>query len=156
MTRSGVWLLRWVGLVAAVGLVVAIADSVRAMRAGAWLAIPDLAMLELTVVVALGVATASSFAVGRDAFELEAWTSMDWIERLAILWCTSLAALLGAFPGLALGLGPPAVWPVGLIGLATGSIRAIGSQSPRRIAWLLCTSYGLAALASLVLVRRIF
>jgi len=160
MTRSCVWLLRCIGLVASAGLVLVTAEAVTAIRVGSWLAVPDLATLELTVVAALGVTTTSVVAIGRRAFHLEAWTRVPgWrgrLERLALLWCTSLAAVLGALPGFALELGPPAGWPLVLVALAALAARALSSEPPRRVVWLLCTSYGLAATSSLVIVRHVF
>jgi hypothetical protein len=141
-----------------VGFVLVVAETT--MRTGTWLAVPDLAALELTVVVALGVAVSSLVAGGRRALRLETWTRVaGWrgrLERLALLWCASLAAVLGVLPGLALSLGPPALWPLALIALAVLVSRILGSESPRRVAWLLCTTYGLAATSSLVVVRHVF
>jgi hypothetical protein len=160
MTRSSVWLLRCIALVASAGLVLVVAEAGAAMRAGSWLVVPDLAALELTVTAALGVAAIPILARGRRALQLEAWTRLPgwrgWLERLALLWCASLAAVLGALPGLALGLGPPAVWPLALLVLTTVAVRTLGSEPPKRVAWLLCTSYGLVAISSLVLVRHVF
>jgi hypothetical protein len=160
MNRSGVWLLRCIGLVASAGLVLVTAEAGTAIRAGSWLAVPDLAALELTAAAALGVAATSVLAKGRRALHLEAWTRVPgWrgrLERLALLWSTSLLAVLGVIPGFALELGPPAGWPLVLVALAAFAARALGSESPRRVVWLLCTSYGLAATSSLVIVRHVF
>lgn len=159
MTREGVWLLRCVGLIATAGLTLVVAGAAAAIRASAWRAVPDLAALELTVVAALGVSTAAAFARGRRALRLEDWTrAPGWlgrIEQLALLWAVSLAAVLGVSPGLALDLGPPALWPLVLVTLAALAARALGATPPRRVAWLLCTSYGLGAASTLLLVRHI-
>lgn len=160
MTRSAVWLLRCIGVVATAGLILVIAGALAAVRAGAWRAIPDLAALELTVVAALGVAAASVLARGRRMFRLDAWThAPGWpgrLEQLILLWCVSLSAVFGALPGLALDLGPPAVWPLILVTLSAVAARVLGSTPPWRVVWLLCTSYGLVAASSLLMVRRVF
>lgn len=160
MTGAVRWLLRLVGAVAVVALAVAVGETTMAVRAGAWLAVPDLAALELTVVAALSVAAASLLASGRRAFQLETWTGpvgwRGWSERLALVWCMSAAATLGALPGLALGLGPPALWPLALVTLAMLAARVVRVESPRRVAWLMCVSYGLAASSSLLIVRHVF
>jgi hypothetical protein len=158
--RSGSWLLRSIGLVAALGCVFVIFRMAAAMRAGSWLAVPELAALELTVVAALGVAAMPIVARGRRVLCLEAWVRApgwrgQW-ERLALIWCASLAAVLGVSPGFALGLGPTAVWPPGLIALGSITASTVGSERLWRVAWLLCTSYGLAATASLVVVGPVF
>jgi hypothetical protein len=159
MTSSGAWLLRVVGLSAAVGLGLVAAGIGAALRAGTWLAVPDLAALELTVVAALGLTTTSLLAAGRRALQLDRWAGAPgWrgrLQRPVLLWCASLAAVLGALPALALELGPPAIWPLGLIALATIAARAIAGAPPSRVAWVLCCSYGLAATASLVIVRHV-
>lgn len=160
MSRGGIWLLRCIGVVAAVGFVFVAAEASVTMRTGTWLVVPDLAALELTVLAALGVAVSSVIARGRSAFRLETRTRAagrrGHLERIALLWCASLAAVLGALPGLALGLGPPALWPLALVALAVLVSRTLGSESPRRVAWLLCATYGLAATSSLVVVRHVF
>ncbi len=160
MTRSSVWLLRCIALVASAGLVLVVVEAGAAMQAASWLAVPDLAALELTVMAALGVTAMPLLARGRRVLQLEAWTRLPgWrgrLERLALLWCASLAAVLGALPGLALDLGPPAVWPPALVLLAVVAVRTLGSEPPRRVAWLLCASYGLAATSSLIVVRHVF
>ena len=144
------WLLRGIGVLAAVGLLVVGREAFVAMCAGSWLAVRDLAELEVTVLAALAVAAAAAVLRGRRALELDEWPPMPWAARVVLLWGMSLAAVLGVLPGLALGLGPPAAWPVALVAVAL-----LVSRS-RRIAWLLSTSYGLAAAATLVAVRHVF
>jgi hypothetical protein len=157
MSRGGIWLLRCIGAFALAALVLVVFE---AMRAPAWLPVPDLATLELTVVAALGVTATCVVARGRRAFELDTWTRTPglrgWAERIVLLWCASLAATLGALPGLALGLGPPGLWPLALVALAMLVARTFGAELARRVAWLLCTSYGLTAALSLVVVRHVF
>jgi hypothetical protein len=160
VTRAGVWLLRCIGVTALAALVLVGAEAVMAMRAHVWLAVPDLAALEVTVIAALAAAATSAVARGRRAFRLETWTAgrgwRDRFDRVALIWCASFAAALGVKPGLALGLGPPAIWLLALIAVATCVARARGSEAPRRVAWLVCASYGLAASATLIAVRHVF
>lgn len=160
MSRGGVWLLRVVGAVASAAIVLVATEATMAMRSRAWLAVPDLAALELTVIAALAVTATSTVTWGRRALRLDMWTrgrgGRGWLERLALIWGASLAAVLGALPGLALGLGPPALWPLALAAIAMLIARAMGSESPRRVAWLLCASYGLSAASTLVVVRHVF
>jgi hypothetical protein len=155
MNRGGVWLLRGGGIVAAAGAIVVVVET----KLSTWLAVPELATLEATVVVALGVTATSLAHRGRRAFQLDTWPrAPGWrgrLERLALLWCASLAAVLGVLPGLALDLGPPALWPIALVAVAMIVAWVVGAESPRRVAWLLCASYGLAATASLVVVRHV-
>ena len=95
MTRSGVWLLRCIAVAAFAALVLVIAEAGAASRAASWLAVPDLAALELTTIGALGVASISLTARGRRAIQLEAWTrrrfpAMSWtINWLAFLTATT-------------------------------------------------------------------
>ncbi|MGE5182107.1 MAG: hypothetical protein ACM31C_08595, partial [Acidobacteriota bacterium] len=119
MTRAAAWLLRVVGAVAAAALVFVVAS---AARAGAWLAVRELAALETTVVVALAVAATAIAARGRRAFALDGWPrAPGWrgvAGRIALVWCAALAAVLGVLPGLALDLGPACAWPPALVALA--------------------------------------
>jgi hypothetical protein len=163
MSRGGIWLLRSIGALASAAIVLVAGEAAMAMamamRTRAWLAVPELAALEVTVVAALAVAATSVLARGRRALRVDTWTRVPgwrgWVERLALIWCASLAALLGALPGLALGLGPPALWPPALVALAMVAARARGSESPRRVAWVLCATYGLTAAATLFVVRHV-
>lgn len=160
MSCGGLWLLRCIGASAAAAMVFVTVEAAMTMRTKAWFAVPDLAALELTVIAALGVAATSVVSRGRRGLRVETWTRVPgwrgWLERLALLWCASLAAALGALPGLALGVGPPALWPVALVALAMCAAWALGSESPRRVAWLLCASYGLTATSTLGVVRHVF
>ncbi len=156
---SHVWSLRALGTLASAALIVILLDVLAAIRPGSWLAIPDLAALELTVLLALAIAASATVHRGRSALQLDGWArSCGWrglLERFALIWCMSLMAVLGVLPGLALDLGPPALWPVVVIALATLAARVASSEPARRVAWLLCTSYGLTAAVALVTVRRI-
>jgi hypothetical protein len=131
-----------------------------ALGHGAWFAVPELATLESTVIAALAIAAAGLFARGRRALHVDTWQPVErkraWLQRIVLIWCAALAAVLGVFPGLALDLGPPAAWFPALVMLAAVAVSAIGSESPRRVVWLLCTSYGLAAATALAVVRHVF
>jgi hypothetical protein len=159
MTGSAPWSVRVLGLLAIVGfgsIAVRVGSSV---AQGSWLAVSELAALEVTVAAALALAAAGVFGPGGRMLQLDTWPAVigvrAWLQRAAVLWCMSLAALLGVFPGLALGLGPPAAWPPALLAVVVFAASALGARSPRRIAWLLCTSYGLAAATSLGVVRHV-
>ncbi len=153
MTRAAVWLLRGIGAVATTGCVLVTTEAV---IGGAWLAVPELAALELTVVASLCVAAMSTSERGRRLLALDAWPrARGWtgrMERVALVWCAALAVVLGVLPGLALELAPPYAWPPALVALAALAAR---TEARRRVVWLLCTSYGLAATASLVVVRHV-
>jgi hypothetical protein len=150
---------KWLGVVAAMLLVFVAAETGVAIYAGTWSGDWHLATLELTVVSALAVSSLASQARGRRVLELGSWTEpcgrRAWLERLALLWLVSLALMLGVLPGLALDSGQPAVWPVALVVLATLLGRYAVAEHSKRIAWLLCTTYGITASLSLLAVRHL-
>jgi hypothetical protein len=159
MMRTGIWLGRVPGALAAGGFILVAIRAGSALRAGTWSVVGELAALELTVLGALAVAATSIAPRGRSALRLDASTPVAgrraWLERIALLWCMSFAAVLGVFPGLALGLGHPAIWPCAFVALVLVAASVFATESPRRIAWLLCTSYGLAAVTTLTVVRHV-
>jgi hypothetical protein len=114
-----------------------------------WLAVGDLAMLELVVLASLLVACSPLIPRLRRLLHAGDPPSERWAPRLVLVLAASVAAVLGVMPGLGLDLGPPALWPLGLAAI----VAALGG---RRALWVVCTSHGLAAAATLVIVRYVF